>query len=85
VIPDTRTNRQQKKASDGERHQAPSLADRAQVARNQGTAMLWGGMGETMEIQPEWLAKAGVQNYEPTQRSFRCTAPHVLVALADIE
>jgi hypothetical protein len=42
-------------------------------------------MDQTMEIPPEWLAEAGLQNFVATQPSFRCTAPHVLIALADIE
>jgi hypothetical protein len=42
-------------------------------------------MGETMQIPPEWLTEAGLQNFVAIQPSFRCTAPHVLIALADIE
>jgi hypothetical protein len=42
-------------------------------------------MGETMQIPPEWLAEAGVQNFAPLRSSFRCTAPHTLIPLADIE
>jgi hypothetical protein len=42
-------------------------------------------MGETMKIPPEWIFEAGMQNYVPTRPSFRCTAPHVLIALDNIE
>jgi hypothetical protein len=42
-------------------------------------------MGETMEIPPEWLAEAGLQNFVATRPSFRCTASHDLIPLADIE
>ena len=39
-----------------------------------------------MIVPPEWLAEAGVQNFVPTQLSFRCDAPGAApVALADIE
>jgi hypothetical protein len=31
------------------------------------------------------LTEAGLQNFVAIQPSFRCTAPHVLIALADIE
>ena len=40
-----------------------------------------------MIILADWMAEAGVQNFQPapSQRSFRCEAPHLLIALADIE
>jgi hypothetical protein len=39
----------------------------------------------TMEIPAEWLAEAGVQNFKPARSAFRCAAPHMLIALAEIE
>jgi hypothetical protein len=42
-------------------------------------------VSETMEIPPEWLAEAGLQTYVATRPSFRCSAPHVLIALTDID
>lgn len=42
-------------------------------------------MAELMQILAEWLREAGVQNFTPTASSYRCTAPHVLLALAEIE
>jgi hypothetical protein len=40
-----------------------------------------------MIIPAEWIAEAGAQNFRlvPSQRGFRCDAPHELIALADIE
>jgi hypothetical protein len=39
-----------------------------------------------MEIPSDWLAEAGLQDYTPLrQSSFRCSAPHELIALVDIE
>jgi hypothetical protein len=40
-----------------------------------------------MAIPIGWMVEAGVQNFRPAllQRSFRCDADHVLIALADIE
>jgi hypothetical protein len=40
---------------------------------------------ETMEIPPEWLAEAGLNNFVATSSGFKCSAPHVLIPLADIE
>jgi hypothetical protein len=42
-------------------------------------------MAESMQIPAEWLREAGVLNFTPTGLSYRCIAPHVLLALADIE
>jgi hypothetical protein len=42
-------------------------------------------MPQSMMIPAEWLAEAGMQNFRPTKRGFRCDAPHELIALADIE
>jgi hypothetical protein len=39
----------------------------------------------TMEIPPEWLTEAGLQNFKPVRSSIRCAAPHELLALAEIE
>jgi hypothetical protein len=39
----------------------------------------------TMEIPPEWLTEAGLQNFKPVRSSIRCAAPHGLLALAEIE
>jgi len=40
-----------------------------------------------MIIPAEWVAEAGVQNFQPApmQSGFRCDAKHELIALADIE
>jgi hypothetical protein len=38
-----------------------------------------------MIIPAQWLAEAGVQNFRPVQRGYRCDAQHNLIALADIE
>jgi hypothetical protein len=40
---------------------------------------------QSMEIPPAWLVDAGVQDYVPNRPSYRCTAPHVLIATAHIE
>jgi hypothetical protein len=42
-------------------------------------------MGETMQMPPEWLAEAGLQDFVAKQRSYRCTAPRVLIPLNQIE
>jgi hypothetical protein len=39
----------------------------------------------TMEVPAEWLAAAGLQNFKPTRSAIRCSAPHTLIALAEIE
>jgi hypothetical protein len=39
----------------------------------------------TMEIPAEWLAEAGMQHFKPARSAIRCAAPHVLIALAEIE
>ena len=38
-----------------------------------------------MEIPTEWLREAGVLNFVPKGRGFRCTETHVLLALNEIE
>jgi hypothetical protein len=40
---------------------------------------------ESMEIPTEWLCETGVLNFVPMRPGFRCTEPHVLIALRDIE
>jgi len=42
-------------------------------------------MPESMIIPDDWKAEAGVQNFQPAQRGFRCDDQHELIALADIE
>jgi hypothetical protein len=42
-------------------------------------------MAESMDIPPEWLREAGVLNFATTSPAFRCTAPHVLIPLEEIE
>jgi hypothetical protein len=42
-------------------------------------------MPQSMIIPPEWLAEAGVQNFRPPRRVYRCDDPHECVALTDIE
>jgi hypothetical protein len=43
-------------------------------------------MSQSMQIPAEWLAEAGVQNFIPTQSSFRCDTPDAVpFALTDIE
>ena len=42
-------------------------------------------MPELMVIPAEWKAEAGVQNFQPAGRAYRCDALHELMALADIE
>lgn len=44
-----------------------------------------GPMPQSMIVPPEWLAEAGMQNFRPTWRAYRCDAPHKVIALADIE
>jgi hypothetical protein len=39
----------------------------------------------TMEIPPEWIAEAGLQNFKPSRPAIRCAAPHELIALTEIE
>ena len=39
----------------------------------------------TMEIPAEWIAEAGIQNFKTARLAIRCAAPHVLIALAEIE
>jgi hypothetical protein len=41
--------------------------------------------GVTMEIPPEWLVEAGLQDFTPPRSAIRCAVPHELVAIADIE
>jgi hypothetical protein len=38
-----------------------------------------------MILPAQWLAEAGVQNFRPVQRGYRCDGQHHLIALADIE
>jgi hypothetical protein len=38
-----------------------------------------------MVIPAAWMAEAGVQDFQPTRRAFRCDGPHECIALADIE
>ena len=38
-----------------------------------------------MVIPADWIAEAGVQDFRPTRRAFRCDGPHECIALADIE
>jgi len=42
-------------------------------------------VNESMEIPFEWLAQAGMQDFVVTSQSYRCTAPHVLIPLTNIE
>jgi hypothetical protein len=42
-------------------------------------------MPQSMIVPPEWLAEAGVQNFQPTQRAYRCDDTHECITLADIE
>ena len=44
-------------------------------------------MRQSMIIPAEWMAEAGVQNFQPpaTQHGFRCDTTHELIALVDIE
>ena len=42
-------------------------------------------MNESMEIPPAWLVEAGLQNFVTSSTSYRCTAPHDLIPLTDIE
>jgi hypothetical protein len=39
----------------------------------------------TMEIPAEWLAEAGLQNFEPPRPAIQCSAEHELIALNEIE
>jgi hypothetical protein len=39
----------------------------------------------TMEIPAEWLAEAGLQNFEPGRSAIRCAVPHELIALDETE
>ena len=38
-----------------------------------------------MIVPTVWKAEAGVQEFKPTQRAYRCEAPYELIALTDIE
>jgi hypothetical protein len=59
---------------------------RCRVARQLGSAMTaTSAVTISMEIPPEWLAEAGLQNFKPLRSSIRCAAPHVLIALDQIE
>ena len=42
-------------------------------------------MAKSMDIPTQWLREAGVLSFVPKRPGFRCTEPHVLVALKDIE
>lgn len=42
-------------------------------------------MPELMVIPSAWMAEAGVQDFKPAQRAYRCDDLHECVALADIE
>jgi hypothetical protein len=42
-------------------------------------------MPQSMKILPAWMAEAGVKDFTPTRRAFRCDDPHECIALADIE
>jgi hypothetical protein len=42
-------------------------------------------MPQSMTIPSEWIAEAGVKDFKPTGRAFRCDGPHECIALADIE
>jgi hypothetical protein len=42
-------------------------------------------MPQSMIIPTEWLLEAGVQDFKPTRRAFRCDRSHQCIALADIE
>jgi hypothetical protein len=42
-------------------------------------------MTVTMEVPPEWLAEAGLQNFKPVRPSILCAARHELIALGEIE
>ncbi len=37
------------------------------------------------EIPKEWMAEARLLNFEPSEPTYRCSSPHQLVALSDIE
>jgi hypothetical protein len=39
----------------------------------------------SMEVPAEWLAEVGLQGFRPQRSSIRCTAPHELIALNQIE
>jgi hypothetical protein len=36
-------------------------------------------------IPPDWIIEAGLQDFKPARKGFRCDQEHELVALADIE
>jgi hypothetical protein len=38
-----------------------------------------------MIIPTAWIVEAGVHDFKPTGRAFRCDDPHECIALADIE
>jgi hypothetical protein len=38
-----------------------------------------------MAIPAEWLTDAGLQNFKPVRSAIRCAAPHVLIAVDEIE
>jgi hypothetical protein len=42
-------------------------------------------MPQSMIVPAPWVAEAGVQDFKPTQRAYRCDDPHECVALAEIE
>jgi hypothetical protein len=42
-------------------------------------------MPESMVIPTAWMAEAGVQDFKPTRRAFRCDDRHECIALVDIE
>jgi hypothetical protein len=42
-------------------------------------------MPHSMIIPPAWMAEAGITDFTPRSRAFRCAAPHSCIALTDIE
>ncbi len=42
-------------------------------------------MPQSMIVTLEWIAEAGVQNFQPSRRAYRCEGRHECIALAEIE
>jgi hypothetical protein len=42
-------------------------------------------MPQSMIIPAAWIAEAGLEDFKPTRRAFRCVGSHEYIALADIE